>query len=100
MMKPWYRARTPELLGAAVTGAREDSHLTQTELAEHIDSSRPTLSRLESGKNSSTITLLNALAACGYEVIAVPRGSKITVTPPASAPTRPTQPTPPHTEDH
>lgn len=83
-MKPWYRARTLQLLGDAVAGARGDSELTQQDLAQKIGSSRPTMSRLESGHGASAKTILEALRACDYELIAVPRDSKITVTKPES----------------
>jgi len=79
----WYRARTLNILGEAIADGRAQAGLNQNELAALIGSSRPTLSRMESGQNSSTATVLDALQACGYELIVVPRGSKIAVTPPS-----------------
>ena len=66
-------------LGAAVKGAREAKGLTQDELASRTASSRPTISRLERGHAVSTNTLMAALIASGYELAAVPRGSRIRI---------------------
>lgn len=79
--RPFYRARTLHALAAAVQGARQGRGLTQVDLALAIGSSRPTVSRMERGHPAATDTLLDALAECGYEVVVVPRGSRITVTP-------------------
>lgn len=77
----FYRARDTAGLGRAVQGVRTARRYTQDELAHMIDSSRPTISRLERGAAAtSTDTLLDALAACGYELVVVPRGARITVT--------------------
>jgi len=76
----FYRARSLPALATALRGARGDRHLTQEELARAIGSSRPTVSRMERGNAAATDTLLDALAACGYELVVVPRGSRITVT--------------------
>ncbi len=97
-MKPWYRARTLQLLGDAIAGARADSDINQQDLAALINSSRPTISRLESGNGASAKVVLAALQACGYELIAVPRGAKVSVTapepPPQSAQQHQPQPQP------
>lgn len=75
----WYRARSLAALGAAVKGAREAKGLTQEELASRTASSRPTISRLERGHAVSTDTLMAALTASGYELAAVPRGSRVRI---------------------
>lgn len=76
----WFRARSPHALGTAVASARRARGLTQTELAGRTSSSRATVSRLERGGSTTTDTLLDALARCGYEVVVVPRDAKVTVT--------------------
>lgn len=80
MMQAWYRARTQASLGQALVGIREGAGLTQTEAAERAGASRPTISRLERGRATSTAVVLDLLAATGYEVILVPRGSRVAVT--------------------
>jgi transcriptional regulator with XRE-family HTH domain len=75
----WYRARTRSALGDALQRVRQDRGATQHELAERIGSSRPTLSRLERGESSQADTILAILAATGYELVVVPRGSRVTV---------------------
>ena len=76
----FYRARSLPALAAALRGARASKGYTQADLAATIGSSRPTVSRMERGNPATTDTLLDALAACGYELVVVPRGSTITVT--------------------
>lgn len=76
---PWYRSRTLEALGAALADMRDVRGLTQTDLAEKINTSRPTISRIERGEAASDATILNAMAAMGYELIAVPRGRTVHV---------------------
>ncbi|KGM13501.1 helix-turn-helix transcriptional regulator [Cellulomonas bogoriensis] len=73
----WYRARTPAMLGTAVQDIRQNAHLNQDELAERTGSSRPTISRLERGRPVALPTLIDALTACGYEMVLIPRGTRV-----------------------
>lgn len=77
----FYRARSLDGLAGAVVGARNSRGLTQEDLGRAIGSSRPTISRLERGIPTGVDIVLDALAACGYELVAVPRGAKVTVAP-------------------
>jgi DNA-binding XRE family transcriptional regulator len=77
----FYRARSTEALGHALQAVRVTAGHTQTELARTIGSSRPTISRMENGSPTTTDTVLDALTACGYEIVVVPRGSHINVAP-------------------
>lgn len=79
MAQPWYRVRTRAALGSALAGIRETTGMTQTEAAEQARTSRPTISRLERGRATSTALVLDLLAIAGYEIVLVPRGSQITV---------------------
>lgn len=81
---PWFRARTAEALGSAVRRARQVAVLSQDELARRASTSRPTVSRLERGSAVATSTLLDVAATCGYELVLVPRGARLTVTTNAS----------------
>lgn len=76
---PWFRARTTAALGSAVRRARQVAVLSQDELARRASTSRPTVSRLERGKAVASSTLLDVATACGYELVLVPRGARITV---------------------
>lgn len=80
-MHRFYRARSTEALGHVLQAVRVAAGHTQTDLARAIGSSRPTLSRMENGNPATTSTVLDALTACGYELVVVPRGSHISVTP-------------------
>jgi DNA-binding XRE family transcriptional regulator len=77
----FYRARSTEALGHALQAVRVTAGHTQTDLARTIGSSRPTISRMENGNPTTTDTVLDALTACGYELVVLPRGSHIRVTP-------------------
>ncbi|GAA3800518.1 helix-turn-helix domain-containing protein [Cellulomonas soli] len=79
--RPFYRARSITALAEAVQAMRTDAGKTQTELALDITSSRPTISRMERGMPVATDTLLDALTACGYELVLIPRGARLTVSP-------------------
>ncbi|MFD6446776.1 helix-turn-helix domain-containing protein [Promicromonospora sp. NPDC060204] len=79
MIQRWFRVRGLTALGAAVKGARESVGLSQSELAEHIGSSRPTLSRLERGVPVTTEVLTKTLARAGYEIYVVPRSAHVRV---------------------
>jgi transcriptional regulator with XRE-family HTH domain len=79
MIQRWFRARGLAALGAAVKGARESAGLSQSELAGLIESSRPTLSRLERGVPVTTDALTKALTSAGYEIYVVPRTAHVKV---------------------
>ncbi len=77
--RPWYRARTPAALGLAVRGVREANAMTQAQIAARVRTSRATISRIERGAPASSETLIAALAACGYELVVVPRDAALQV---------------------
>ena len=78
----WYRARTKRSLGTALQSIRQRAGTNQSDLAARVGSSRPHLSRLERGTSPQVDTLMKLLDVQGYELVLVPRGSEITVTPP------------------
>ncbi|MEL7977736.1 helix-turn-helix transcriptional regulator [Isoptericola sp. F-RaC21] len=75
----WFRARTPEALGTALRRAREVSGLSQEMLAQQAETSRPTVSRAERGSSIASGTVIDLATACGYEIVLVPRGARVTV---------------------
>ena len=80
--RSWYRARTGASLGRAMADIRRAAGLSQTDLAEAVRSSRPTISRMERGLPVSSEVLVELLTLTGYEILLVPRGSHTTVAPP------------------
>ncbi|MEU4361647.1 helix-turn-helix transcriptional regulator [Promicromonospora sp. NPDC023987] len=79
MIQRWFRVRGLAALGAAAKGARESAGLSQSELADLISSSRPTLSRLERGVPVTTAVLTKTLASAGYEIYVIPRDAQVSV---------------------
>lgn len=75
----WFRARRRADLAAAVREARAAAGLSQAQLAEAIDSSRSSVSRLERGEDVTLDVALRSIESLGYEIVVVPRGSRITV---------------------
>jgi DNA-binding XRE family transcriptional regulator len=51
----------------------------QDELAELIEVSRMTISRMERGLDVSMRTVVDALSECGYSVLVAPKFAKIEV---------------------
>jgi transcriptional regulator with XRE-family HTH domain len=79
MAARWYRVRTAQDLGSALADTRRASQLTQDEAAERAETSRPTVSRAERGEPVSVVTALRLVGAGGFEVVLVPRGSRVRV---------------------
>lgn len=79
MEQDWYWLKTIQGFGDAVRTMREVQQLNQDELALKINSSRPTISRFERGADISLSTAFEAIAALGYDLIAVPKGSEVTI---------------------
>ena len=79
----WYRARTKVALGDALQSIRRRASDTQDDAAAKAGASRPHLSRIERGTTPQLDTLMFYLDEYGYEMVLVPRGSDVTVRPPA-----------------
>jgi HTH-type transcriptional regulator/antitoxin HipB len=68
-------ARTAKQIGAVIRRARRRAGMTQAALGAKIGLRQATISKLESGKPATQIiTLLDALAALGLEIIIDKRG--------------------------
>lgn len=76
----WSWVADPEALGRAVRTARRDRGLQQVDLAERLNVSRMTVSRMERGEAVSVDTVLRALAECGMALAVVPKFARIVVT--------------------
>jgi HTH-type transcriptional regulator / antitoxin HipB len=77
-MNHW-RAWTSAELGDAVRRARKAKGWQQVDLAELLDVSRMTVSRLERGDSVSIDTAMRALSECGYGVVVAPKFAEIVV---------------------
>lgn len=78
-MHPWFRVRSLQMLGSAVAEIRQAAGLSQSETAEMTHSSRPTISRMERGQQVSSATVIDVVAASGYDIVLVPRGARLRV---------------------
>jgi HTH-type transcriptional regulator/antitoxin HipB len=68
-------ARTAKQIGAVIRRARRRADMTQAALGAKIGLRQATISKLESGEPATQIiTLLDALAALGLEIIIDKRG--------------------------
>ena len=59
---------TPQELGKMVKKARTELKLTQSQLAEKLKLRRPTISTIETGKESKTSTVLKILRELGIKI--------------------------------
>ncbi len=75
----WFRISTGKGLGEAIAQSRRAAGLSQEELAQQIRVDRTTVVRFESGRLQTFERLMNAFAMLGYDLVAVPRGSRVTV---------------------
>lgn len=74
-----WRAITAGDLGRAIRDARASRGFQQIELAERVGVTRMTISRLERGGPVSMETAMRALSECGYEMVVVPKFSRVEV---------------------
>ena len=75
----WFRISSEKSLGEALALARKEAGLSQEELAQQIRVDRTTVVRLEAGRLQALERLMSAFAMLGYDLVAVPRGSRLTV---------------------
>lgn len=79
MMQPWFRVRSLQALGSALSEIRQAAGLSQSDAAEGTHTSRPTVSRMERGQQVSTATVIDMVAITGYDIVLVPRGARLQV---------------------
>lgn len=73
------RALTGTDLGESVRRVRKARGFRQVELAERTGVTRMTISRLERGDAVSVATAIRALSECGFEVVIVPKFSRVSI---------------------
>jgi len=79
MTQPWFRVRSLQALGSALSEIRQAAGLSQSDAAEGAHTSRPTVSRMERGQQVSTATVIDMVAVTGYDIVLVPRGARLKV---------------------
>ena len=75
----WFSARRRADLAAAIREMRDVTGFSQAQLADAIHSSRSSVSRMERGEDVALDVAMRSVEKLGYEIVVVPRGSKITV---------------------
>jgi DNA-binding XRE family transcriptional regulator len=77
----WFRIRNKESLQQALMGVRAHAHFTQAELAERLHVDRSTVIRMENDTSKNMERLIEAFSIAGFDLIAVPRQSDVTISP-------------------
>jgi transcriptional regulator with XRE-family HTH domain len=76
---PWFWLRGDEGAGRALAGARHSVGLTQAEIARRLGMDRTTVINIEAGRNTAVNRFVGLFNRMGYDLIAVPRGARVTV---------------------
>lgn len=76
---PWYHGKTRQEIASALRQIRTENDITQEQLATKLGSSRATISRLERDQDVSLELAVKAFRALGYQLVAVPFGSRVQV---------------------
>lgn len=78
----WFWLRGANGAGAALAGMRRARGMTQAQLARHLGVNRTTVIGMEAGRPPGQERFFRATGWLGYDLVAVPRGSTVTVTEP------------------
>ena len=65
--------------GRALAGARHAAGMTQAEIASRLGMDRTTVIDIEAGRNAAVNRFVGLFNRMGYDLIAVPRGARVTV---------------------
>jgi hypothetical protein len=76
---PWFWLRGDEGAGRALAGVRHAVGLTQAEIASRLGMDRTTVVNIEAGRNTAVNRFVGLFNRMGYDLIAVPRGARVTV---------------------
>lgn len=79
MTKPWFWLRGEGGAGRALAGARYEAGLTQQQIADRLRMDRTTVLNMEAGRNPAVNRFVDLFGWMGYDLIAVPRGARVTV---------------------
>jgi transcriptional regulator with XRE-family HTH domain len=79
--KPWFWLRGADGAARALAAVRHQSGLTQAQIAEQVQMDRTTVLNMEAGRNPAVSRFVSLFNWMGYDLIAVPRGARVTVGP-------------------
>ena len=77
--RPWFWLRGDGGAGRALAGVRHAAGLTQAEIARRLGMNRTTVIDMEAGRSSAVNRFVGLFNRMGYDLIAVPRGTRVTV---------------------
>ena len=75
----WLRVKGGRNVGQALEQVRQESGLTQAELARRLDVTRTTVIDMEKGGTAGVRRIVDALSMLGYDIVIVPRGATVDV---------------------
>jgi transcriptional regulator with XRE-family HTH domain len=76
---PWFWLRGDGGAGRALAGVRHAVGVTQAEIARSLGMDRTTVIEIEAGRNAAVNRFVGLFNRMGYDLIAVPRGARVTV---------------------
>jgi transcriptional regulator with XRE-family HTH domain len=79
VVSPWFWLRGDEGTGRALAGVRHAVGLTQAEIARRLGMDRTTVIDIEAGRNAAVNRFVALFNRMGYDLIAVPRGTRVIV---------------------
>jgi transcriptional regulator with XRE-family HTH domain len=77
--RPWFWLRGDGGAGRALAGVRHAAGITQAEIASRLGMDRTTVIDIEAGRNAAVNRFVGLFNRMGYDLIAVPRGVRVTV---------------------
>lgn len=77
--KPWFWLRGADGAARALAAVRHQAGLTQAQVAGQLAMDRTTVLNLEAGRNPAVNRFISLFSWMGYDLIAVPRGARVTV---------------------
>jgi hypothetical protein len=77
--RPWFWLRGEGGVGRALIGVRHAAGLTQAEIAGMLGMDRTTVIDIEAERNTAVNRFVGLFNRMGYDLIAVPRGARVTV---------------------
>jgi len=78
--RPWFWLRGKTGVGHALAEVRREAGLTQAQLAAQVGVERTTILNIEAGRNTTINRFVDIVNRMGYDLIAVPRGARVSVT--------------------
>jgi transcriptional regulator with XRE-family HTH domain len=84
-IRSWFWLRGETGAGQALAGVRREAGLTQQQIADRLNMDRTTVLNMEAGRNPAVNRFVRLFGWMGYDLIAVPRGAKVSVDTPTDA---------------